>query len=44
MPGDSFGELALTQEVPRSVTAIAKTDVKLVTLDQASYLSVINST
>ena len=41
--GDSFGELALTQDIPRSVTAIAKTNCKLITLDQESYLTVIKN-
>ena len=42
-PGDSFGELALTQDVPRSVTAIAKSHCKLITLHQEAYLSVIKN-
>ena len=42
-PWDSFGELALSQDVPRSVTAIAKTNCKLITLDQESYLNVIKN-
>mmetsp|Transcript_26172 Transcript_26172/g.32719 ORF Transcript_26172/g.32719 Transcript_26172/m.32719 type:complete len:147 (+) Transcript_26172:203-643(+) len=42
-PGDSFGELALTQDVPRSVTVVAKTHCKLITLDQESYLNVIKN-
>lgn len=41
--GDSFGELALTQDIPRSVTAIAKSHCKLITLDQESYLMVIKN-
>ena len=42
-PGDSFGELALTQDVPRSVTATAKIECKIITLDQESYLTVIKN-
>jgi len=35
--------LALTQDVPRSVTVVAKTHCKLITLDQESYLNVIKN-
>ena len=41
LAGDSFGEMALTQDIPRSMTAIAKTECKIVTLDQESYLTVV---
>ena len=43
LPGDSFGEMALTQDMPRSMTAIAKTECKLVTLDQEAYLTVVKN-
>lgn len=43
-PGDLFGEMALISREPRSATAIAKTDVKLVPIDEKRFLFMVSET
>ena len=35
--GEMFGEMALINSLPRSATAVAKTDCKLIPFDQAKF-------
>ena len=42
-PGDSFGELALTQDIPRKVTVIAEQKSRLITLSQEAFLQIISN-
>jgi CRP-like cAMP-binding protein len=42
--GDLFGEMALISREPRSATAIAKTDVKLVPIDEKRFLFMVGET
>ncbi len=43
-PGAIFGEMALVDTSPRSATVIAKTDMKLVPIDEAAFRRHVHST
>lgn len=43
-PGSIFGEMALIDNSPRSATAIAKTDCKVVPLDQGRFQFLVQET
>ncbi|MCA9943695.1 MAG: cyclic nucleotide-binding domain-containing protein [Anaerolineales bacterium] len=43
-PGGILGEMALVDDSPRSATAVAKTDCRLVPLDEKSFLDHIHRT
>jgi CRP-like cAMP-binding protein len=43
-PGGIFGELALIDDKPRSATAIAKTDCKLVPIDERRFKFLVQQT
>ncbi|UCB43243.1 MAG: cyclic nucleotide-binding domain-containing protein [Dehalococcoidales bacterium] len=39
--GDFFGEMALVDEVPRSLSAVAVKDTQLIVLDRAKFLFIV---
>ncbi len=41
-PGSIFGEMALIDNAPRSATVAAKTDCRLVTVDQGEFLYMVS--
>jgi CRP-like cAMP-binding protein len=43
-PGTTFGELALIDKSPRSGSAIARTDVRLVPIDRKRFLFMVQET
>jgi CRP-like cAMP-binding protein len=43
-PGSIFGEMALIDNSPRSATAVAKTDCKIVPLDQRRFQFLVQET
>lgn len=43
-PGRFFGEMALIDESPRSATAIAKTDVKLIPISRERFMFLVQNT
>lgn len=43
-PGSIFGEMALIDNSPRSATAVAKTDCKVVPLDQRRFQFLVQET
>jgi len=42
-PGEFFGEMALIDSSPRTATAVAEEDTKLVAVDKAKFLELLNS-
>jgi len=43
-PGGIFGEMALIDQQPRSASAIAKTDCKLIRIDEARFTFLVQQT
>ena len=43
-PGGMFGELALIDQEPRSTAAIARTDCRLVAVDQTRFMMMLRQT
>jgi CRP/FNR family transcriptional regulator, cyclic AMP receptor protein len=43
-PGSTIGEMALIDQSPRSATAVAKTDCKLVAIDQRRFEFLVQQT
>lgn len=43
-PGDLFGELAIIDTLPRSASAIAQSDVRLVPISQKRFLFLVQET
>jgi CRP-like cAMP-binding protein len=43
-PGDIFGELALIDDAPRNATAIARTDSRVIPIDQKRFTFLVQQT
>lgn len=43
-PGDIFGELALIDDAPRNATAIARTDSRVIPIDQKRFAFLVQQT
>jgi CRP/FNR family transcriptional regulator, cyclic AMP receptor protein len=43
-PDDTFGEMAIVDDSPRSATAVAVTDTKLAVIDRHRFLSLVQET
>jgi len=40
-PGDYFGELALLKNAPRAATVVARSDLKLASIDRGSFMRLL---
>lgn len=43
-PGEFFGEMSLIEKAPRAATARAKTDCRIATVDEKSFLFMVQQT
>jgi CRP/FNR family cyclic AMP-dependent transcriptional regulator len=42
--GEVFGEMALIEQAPRSATAVARTDCRLIAIDEPKFLFMVHQT